>query len=251
MVDPVRTLPEERSSDERPARPAPEPTKTFPQERSRGEGPVGSGNHTVREGECVSSIAAERGLKVDSIWEHPSNAEIRAIRIQPNVLLPKDRLNIPDVALKEEARPTDDKHRFQLAAEPTFIRIRVKHRDRPVAGKPFTLVVGAETFQGVTDGTGLIEQSISPGPTTGFLRVIDDKEVREFALQVGKLHPVDSPTGIQQRLQNLGIDTGKIDGIIGPITRGAIRRFQIKFGLPPDGIAGPATRQKLKDEHGS
>ena len=222
----------------------------FPQERSAGEGPVGAGNHTVREGECVSSIAANRGLKVDSIWDDPANAGIRAIRVQPNVLLPRDRLTIPDRARKEESRATDNLARFQLEAEPTFIRIRVKHRDRPVSGKPFTLVVGAQTFQGLTDGTGLVEQQILPGPTTGFLRVIDGTEIHEIVLAVGKLHPVDTPTGIQQRLHTAGFDCGRIDGIIGPITRNAIRRFQTKFGLPPDGIAGPGTRAKLKEEHG-
>lgn len=41
---------------------------------------------------------------------------------------------------------------------------------------------------------------------------------------------------IQRGLQDLGFDPGRPDGLIGPITRGAIRRFQIDQGVEPDGL---------------
>jgi hypothetical protein len=37
-----------------------------------------------------------------------------------------------------------------------------------------------------------------------------------------------------------------VDGILGPVTRGAIRSFQSKFGLSVDGIVGPKTKAALK-----
>ncbi len=37
-----------------------------------------------------------------------------------------------------------------------------------------------------------------------------------------------------------------VDGIIGPMTRSAIRSFQSKYGLTADGIVGPITEAKLK-----
>jgi len=40
-----------------------------------------------------------------------------------------------------------------------------------------------------------------------------------------------------------GPDGDGVDGIVGPLTRAAIRRFQTDFGgLEPDGIYGPLTR---------
>jgi len=46
---------------------------------------------------------------------------------------------------------------------------------------------------------------------------------------------------IQEELVHLGYDPGIIDGLAGPKTRRATRRFQLDRGLTPDGIAGPLT----------
>lgn len=50
---------------------------------------------------------------------------------------------------------------------------------------------------------------------------------------------------LQKNLVSRGYDSGPIDGIMGPRTRLAIRRFQKDQGLPVDGLAGPATRAKM------
>ena len=52
---------------------------------------------------------------------------------------------------------------------------------------------------------------------------------------------------IQQALKNAGLYEGKIDGILGPITREAIKSFQSQNSLKSDGKAGPMTWQKLKE----
>ena len=41
---------------------------------------------------------------------------------------------------------------------------------------------------------------------------------------------------IQERLNKAGFKAGEPDGRVGPMTRHAIRRYQIKHGLPPDGF---------------
>ena len=50
---------------------------------------------------------------------------------------------------------------------------------------------------------------------------------------------------IQQKLKNLGYYTGKIDGIIGPLSLKAIKNFQRDYGLKVDGIVGPKTLKAL------
>lgn len=50
---------------------------------------------------------------------------------------------------------------------------------------------------------------------------------------------------IQQKLKNLGYYTGNIDGILGPLSLSAIKRFQKDNGLVVDGIVGPKTAAKL------
>jgi membrane-bound lytic murein transglycosylase B len=53
---------------------------------------------------------------------------------------------------------------------------------------------------------------------------------------------------LQSRLQILGYDVGEIDGRAGEILQAAIRFFQEKSGLPPDGYATSALLKKVKDE---
>jgi hypothetical protein len=51
--------------------------------------------------------------------------------------------------------------------------------------------------------------------------------------------------GIQKALQKLGFDPGTIDGVDGPKTQAAIKKFQQANGLAADGVAGAKTQAAL------
>ncbi|HEY7439815.1 MAG TPA: peptidoglycan-binding protein [Acidimicrobiia bacterium] len=51
----------------------------------------------------------------------------------------------------------------------------------------------------------------------------------------------DDVLDLQRRLNALGFDAGREDGILGPETAAAVREFQRNAGLAVDGVAGPAT----------
>lgn len=55
-----------------------------------------------------------------------------------------------------------------------------------------------------------------------------------------------SPKNIQRALKGAGLYNGKIDGVIGPKTKKAIRDFQAQNGLVADGKVGAKTWDKLK-----
>jgi peptidoglycan hydrolase-like protein with peptidoglycan-binding domain len=52
--------------------------------------------------------------------------------------------------------------------------------------------------------------------------------------------------GLQKLLAARGINPGTIDGVFGPKTESAVKRFQEKAGLNADGIAGPKTMAALE-----
>lgn len=55
----------------------------------------------------------------------------------------------------------------------------------------------------------------------------------------------DTVREIQRRLKNWGYYTGTVDGVYGSKTVAAVKYFQGKNGLTPDGIAGAATLKAL------
>ena len=55
----------------------------------------------------------------------------------------------------------------------------------------------------------------------------------------------DSVTALQQRLVDLGYWMGEPDGTYGQLTRQAVMAFQKVEGLSRDGVAGPATQERL------
>lgn len=54
--------------------------------------------------------------------------------------------------------------------------------------------------------------------------------------------------GVQEALNRLGYNAGNVDGLDGPNTRGAVRRFQEAMGLPPTGTVDQETRARLAAE---
>ncbi|OFW66296.1 MAG: hypothetical protein A2Z12_09595 [Actinobacteria bacterium RBG_16_68_21] len=51
---------------------------------------------------------------------------------------------------------------------------------------------------------------------------------------------------LQRFLSALGYQTGPIDGVLGPLTVGAVRAFQEGRGISPDGVVGTTTRRHIK-----
>ena len=50
---------------------------------------------------------------------------------------------------------------------------------------------------------------------------------------------------VQTVLKKCGYYTGSVDGINGPQTKAAVKKFQRKYGLTADGIVGPLTASKM------
>jgi peptidoglycan hydrolase-like protein with peptidoglycan-binding domain/DNA invertase Pin-like site-specific DNA recombinase len=62
----------------------------------------------------------------------------------------------------------------------------------------------------------------------------------------GDPHGSERVRALQLRLRRAGESPGPIDGLFGPLTEAAVRRFQARQGLAVDGLVGPLTAAALK-----
>ena len=199
--------------------------------------------HTVQQGDCISSIAAQYGLSWRKIWNDPANAALKTTRKDPNVLFPGDVLTVPDKERKEEGRPVDSRHVFKLKDPPTRIKIRLLLDDTPRANLHYDLAVESKTINGTTDGDGFLEAIIPPSAATGILTVTDGPSRDIFQLGFGTLDPIETEEGVLKRLGALGFLLE--DGL-----DAAIRAFQAKQHLEVNGRVDDALRSKLKEKFG-
>jgi len=214
-------------------------------------GPVGDGDYVVVEGDCIESIAADAGFLWTTIWNHPQNAALKKARGTQNVLLPDDRIYIPEKHLKQIGRPTDQRHRFVRKGLPCKLRLCLKWLDEPRRNTPYVLNIDGTLHNGTTDDEGCIEIVIPPGSASGQLTVGADPIFQQvYTLDLGGMDPITETVGIQKRLCNLGFHcepTGEMDDA----TASAIVRFQKKYALEPTGELDASTTDELKSRHGS
>lgn len=220
-------------------------SKSINPEKEVNTGPLGSGPHIVREGECLLSVAYQQGFFWETLWKLPENSELRTVRRDPGKLLVGDRVMIPERQTKEVPASTDARHVFVKLGVPAKLRIVVEYEDMPVANSDYLLLLDGSAQSGTTDDEGLLEVSIPPDAAQGILEI----NGLRFALQLGALDPATEDIGVQQRLANLGFYHGNLDGIVGPQTREAIADFQARTGLEVSGELDDATRQKLFHRH--
>jgi peptidoglycan hydrolase-like protein with peptidoglycan-binding domain len=138
---------------------------------------------------------------------------------------------------------------YQRAAASTRVRVlqrrlaRLGFRPGPVDGRYGPLTAGAvERFQTAADLTvdgvagahtlaALNASGANPGlrPGAGYQQAAGSRRVR----------------GLQRRLARLGFRPGPADGRYGPLTTGAVERFQAARRLTVNGVAGTGTLRAL------
>ena len=214
-------------------------------------GPVGTGDHLVKQGECVSSIAKETGHFWKTIWEDAGNTELREVRQAPNVLLEEDRVTVPPIETKQESGATEMRHRFVRLGEPSKLSMRVRDHRGPRVNEPFRLEIDDWSCEGITDADGKIECAIPGDAQKGTLTVGEGSRQMRVSVRLGTVDPVSTTSGVQARLRNLGFKCGPADGELNARTRGALEAFQKLHGLTITGEPDDATRDKLKQEHGT
>ncbi|BDF95820.1 MULTISPECIES: PGRP and LysM peptidoglycan-binding domain-containing protein [Pseudoalteromonas] len=214
--------------------------------------------HTVAQGETLLRIARQYGYKTSTaLYNHPSNAEFKALRPDPNLIFPGDIIKIPQKTEKFMPLKTGSKNTFVVRDEKEYFRLKVAYDDgEDIAGKRVVLNIGSQTIDTVLQSDGLIEVELNnndalTGSVDLYLKAGDTTPTKSFAVQIGNLDPIDTLSGVQGRCNMLGFNCGKVDGVMGEKTRIGVKEFQYQHELEVDGIPGPKTKAKLQQVFGS
>jgi hypothetical protein len=205
-------------------------------------------NYQVRQGDCIESIASRFGFRWEAIWNHPGNAELKTKRKDPNVLKPEDVVFIPDKTLRQESCPTDQRHTFCLLGAPCKLVLVLTDQGIPRSSQPYILEVDGTVWTGTTDSSGRIEHPISPRAKRGKLLFGPFGAQERYDLKLGHVDPISEPSGVRDRLRNLGL--ASVHGQPGAETDQAVADFQEKYGLNVTGKLDETTRKKLQKVHG-
>jgi len=207
--------------------------------------------HDVAQGESVESLAAEVGHLPETVWEAPENRSLRDERQDMHVLKPGDRLYLPSVKTRTFDVPTGSEKKFKVKRPPSRLKIQLLREGQPRADTPFVLIVDGVATPGDTDGQGMVDLPISPRAAMATLVVGEEEDQAVYELSLRGLDPIGEVSGVQGRLANLGYDVGDPDGELGPRTTASLAAFQQDEGLEANGKLDDATRDKLKQRHGS
>lgn len=200
---------------------------------------------TASSGDSIPSLARRHGFFWQELWD--LNPALQSAGRDPNVLMEGDEVFIPDLRERWESCATEQKHTFKRLGDPVKFRMNLKRLGKPRKNEPFVLQIGSEVIQSTTDGSGRLEVFVPGDASEALLSLNDGAEV--YRIQISRLDPIETTTGVQQRLNNLGFACGSEDGEPGNRTAGALRAFQEKYQVPVTGEICDATRAKLRELH--
>lgn len=206
--------------------------------------------HEVQAGECLASIGERYGFFVDTLWDHPDNADLRERRENPYVLQPGDIVNIPERSSRTVEAATDARHVFRRRGIPERFRLQLVDDGDPEAHVVYRFEVANMVVTGETDDEGWVEAWIPPGAKQARLIVDPDgDDERELILDLGHLDPPDTEAGVRTRLTNLGYLASE-DAAAEAVVL-ALCAFQFDAKVEVNGMVDDPTCEALLDAHGS
>lgn len=203
--------------------------------------------HTVVQGDSVASLAAKYGFAPDTIWQHAENAALREKRSNMHALLPGDVVVIPDRTAGTRACTTGRVHRFRRKGVPMQFAMQLVNVGEARAGRPYVLTVDGVEYSGTTDANGGIRVFLPNASRSGTL-VVAGGELR-LEIDFGHMDPIETLTGVQKRLANMGFACGQPTGEMNAATTVALQLFQLYVGIAPGGTLDEETRAAIAACH--
>ncbi len=193
--------------------------------------------YVIKQGDHLALLAYKFGFDADTVWNDPANAALRQLRPNPNVLWPTDILYIPDQnvppAMKQLAPGTTNTFVSDVPTVPVCVKF-VGDDPTTYASKAYTISELPALTGLVTDANGVVTFEAPVKLDTATVVFTDTGESR--ALLVGGIDPVETLSGIFQRLQNLGFISAGIafDATQLELIRGGLDSMKAAQPAAPD-----------------
>jgi peptidoglycan hydrolase-like protein with peptidoglycan-binding domain len=210
--------------------------------------------YVIRAGDHLQEIAYRMGFDADKVWQDEKNADLRKLRPDPNILCPCDILYVPDPKSQPPkwlAVSVGSTNAFTAEIPRVHISVAFTQAGEPIANAA-CIVHGMpppNTFD--TDGDGKLALDVPVH--IRLLTVEFPEQCLLRRLQIGYLDPSSVPSGIWERLRNLGHvapDAAPSDEVDEVTLSNAVRAFQRAHGLTVTGEVDDDTRQQLESTHG-
>jgi len=225
----------------------------FPDLKMPGDRSVGHPQpYVVRQGDYLQKLAFAHGFDEDTVWNDPKNAELSKKRKDPTELVPGDVLHFARASRDSFQLRKGVTNEYKLKVPKTTARFVFEDSKGPWAGEPYVIEGLGARVEGKADSAGTIV--IDAPVHVREVRVVFPAKRLVFPMAIGDMDPIDEPSGVRQRLQNLGYLPPPSEVVseqdMAARDREAIRSFQRAEGLPATGKLDDATRAKLDDVHG-
>jgi Putative peptidoglycan binding domain len=203
--------------------------------------------YVVRQGDYLTRIAMRHHFDANEVWQDPQNDELRRRRPNPEVLAAGDILYIPETEPTRNSLTIGGSNNFSVRLPTVKLELNVTGSDGQALANKRYWVDGEEA--GTTDGNGKVEIEVAASQPSAALRVEGCQDI--YRLRIAHLDPVDTPSGVRQRLVNLRYLPENAIRVTDEQQSDALRRFQEQCGLEITGQPDDATRDRLVSENGS
>jgi hypothetical protein len=199
--------------------------------------------YVVRQNDYLLKIAFNFGFDADSVWNDPSNDDLRKLRPDPNMLLAGDVMYIPDEDANEAPAHNvlAGSTNVFVAPNPPTISVTQTFSDADsttYASRAYTVTELPDLTGLVTDenGTATFSAPVSLDSVT----IVFTDTGESWQLVLGGMDPIDTLVGVFKRLQNLHyIGAHAQYDFVDPsnsieVVRDGLRRLKAALGETPE-----------------
>jgi hypothetical protein len=197
----------------------------------------------------MKRIALAHGCDADAVWNHSLNAHLRQERASMDMLYPGDVLYLPEPTRQWLPVVAGTTSRFVATVPRTTVTLTLSQAGAPIANASCVVRELPSLGPLTTSDKGLVTFEI---PLTTHLVTLDFESTGlSVVCRIGHLDPIDTPSGVRQRLRNLGYPVDNGSGNSAEL-QASLCMFQMgQPGLAADGSASDQTCKRLALVHGS